>query len=166
MGSGFRGNFGATKGSKSQTLAQIKNDSVLVIDTLLVAPKKIKKKAENSPIKIPSSAIYKEQKKDGYKQVTFKFERNGIKYESRWHEKTPNSPSYMEKSWQVEKIIKGQGHGSNSKQKKRYHLLKGMNGTKKWISHEKYQKCIIAKNKGILTKKQKEVLDNAHWKDK
>ena len=51
-----------------------------------------------SIISIPSVATYKEQQKDGYKQLTFKFERNGVKYKSRWHEKTPNSPSYTGKS--------------------------------------------------------------------
>lgn len=89
--------------------------------------------------------------------MTYKFERNGVKYESRWHEKTPNSPSYMGKSWQVEKIVKGQGHGSNPRQKEKCHLLKGNNGTKKWISPDKYQECIKAKNNDTLTKKQKEV---------
>lgn len=165
MGSGYRGNFGATKGSKSQILAVSKSNSVLVISTLAEASKSIKDKAERSPINIPSSATYKEQQKDGYKQVIYKFERDGVKYESRWHEKTPKSPSYMGKSWQVEKIVKGQGHGSNPRSKERYHLLKGKNGTKKWISHNKYQECIIAKNNGTLTKRQKEVLDSAHWND-
>lgn len=165
MGSGFRGDFGATKGSKSHILAASKHDPVLVISTLSSASKSIKDKAKRSPISIPSTATYKEQQKDGYKQVTYKFERDGVKYESRWHEKTPNSPSYMGKSWQVEKIVPGQGHGSNPRQKERFHLLKGKNGNKSWISHDKYQECIKAKNNGTLTKKQKEVLDNAHWKD-
>lgn len=165
MGSGYRGDFGATKGSKSQILAANKSESVLVISTLAGASKSIRDKAERSPINIPSSATYKEQQKNGYKQIIYKFERDGVKYESRWHEKTPNSPSYMGKSWQVEKIVKGKGHGSNPRSKERYHLLKGKNGTKKWISHDKYQECIKAKNKGTLTKKQREVLDSAHWKD-
>ena len=165
MGSGVRGNFGNTKGSKKHILAASKNDSILAISNLSGASKSIKAKAERSPINIPPGATYKEQQKDGYKQVTFKFERDGVKYESRWHEKTPSSPRYMKKSWQVEKIVKGQGHGSNPRQKVRYHLLKGKNGKKKWISHENYQKCIRAKNNGTLTQKQKEVLDNAHWKD-
>ena len=165
MGSGFRWDFGATKGSKSHILAATKKDSVLVISTLSGASKSIKDKAERSPINLPSNATYKEQQKDGYKQISFKFERDGVKYESRWHEKTPNSPNYMGKSWQVEKIVKGQGHGSNPRQKERYHLLKGKNGSKKWISHEKYQECIKAKNNGTLTQKQKEVLDSAHWRD-
>ncbi len=165
MGSGYRGNFGATKGSKSHILAASKNESGLVINTLTGASKSIKDKAKRSPINIPSSATYKEQHKHGYKQITYRYERDGVKYESRWHEKTPNSPSHMDKSWQVEKIVKGHGYGSKPRQKEKYHLLKGKNGAKKWISHEKYQECIKAKNNGTLTKKQKEVLNNAHWKD-
>ena len=97
MGSGYRGDFGATKGSRSHILAASKNDSVLVISTLSGASKSIRDKADRSPINIPSGATYKEQQKDGYKQVIFKFERDGVKYESRWHEKTPNSPNYMGK---------------------------------------------------------------------
>lgn len=163
MGSGIRGNFGKTKGSN--ILAANKSSNTITVKVLSGADKSIKNKAERSPISIPSTATYKEQQKEGYKQITFKFEKNGAKYESRWHEKTPNSPKYMGKSWQVEKIINGKGYGSNSRPRERYHLIKGKNGAKKWISHKEYQACITAKNNGTLTKKQKEVLDGAHWKD-
>ena len=161
MGSGIRGNFGATKGSKIQQSTSSTSEN----NTLSSASQSIKNNAERSPINILSNATYKEQQKNGYKQVTYKFKRDGVEYESRWHEKTPNSPNYMGKSWQVDKIVKGKGYGPNPRQSERYHLLKGKNGSKRWISHQEYQECIKAKKKGTLTKKQKEVLDSAHWKD-
>jgi len=166
MGSGYRGNFGSTIGSKSDLVMAVIKKPVLIIDNdLSMASKSIQNYAKSSPIKIPSYATYKEQQKNGYKQLSFKFERNGVKYESRWHEKTPNSPNYMGSSWQVEKIVKGIGNGLNARPSKKYHLLKMKNGQKKWIDHKEYQKCIQAKNNGTLTEKQKEVLDSAHWRD-
>ena len=90
----------------------------------------------------------------------FELKPNSNKYKEE--QKKLNSTPERQK---LEKIVKGQGHGSNPRSKERYHLLKGKNGTKKWISHNKYQECIIAKNNGTLTKRQKEVLDSAHWND-
>lgn len=165
MGSGYRGDFGQTKGSKNYILASSKKDNYLSVSLLYGAPKNIKEKASKSPISIPNSSVYKVQKKNGYKQITFKFEKGGVKYESRWHEKTPNSPNYMKNSWQVTKTIKGKGYGNNVKKKEVWHMIKNNNGKIKWISNSQYQEAIRAKKNGTLTDKQREVLNSAHWRD-
>lgn len=165
MGSGFRGDFGLTKGSKSYSIAASIKDSKLVFSQIICAPTNIQKMAKRSPMNIPSTALYKVQSKDGYKQVKFNYEKGNTKYEIRWHEKTKDSPKYMQESWQVEKTVKGKGYGTNPIPKQKFNLIKGQNWKKIWIPHNEYQKCIVAKKNGTLTQKQKEVLDNAHWRD-
>jgi hypothetical protein len=38
-------------------------------------------------------------------------------------------------------------------------------GKNKWISKDKWKEAITAQRNGTATKKQKEWLDNGHWKD-
>lgn len=66
MGTGAGGNFGNTKGSQKSHEDYISKE----------LPK-------GSPIKIPSSATVKEEKKDGYDQVKYTWKHGAFSYTSR-----------------------------------------------------------------------------------
>lgn len=114
-----------------------------------------------SPITIPSSATEKTEKKNGYNQVKYTWKRGEYTYTSRWHTRTPNAPKEQGNSWVVERKISGVGHGKNARPKREEVLV----GKNKWISKREWKDAIIARKRGTLTKKQKEWLDNGHWKD-
>ena len=65
MGSGYRGNFGKTKGSKNNTIAASSSESLLVIKTLGSASIEIKNIAEKAPLSISKNAVYDIQSKNG-----------------------------------------------------------------------------------------------------
>lgn len=114
-----------------------------------------------SPITIPPSATEKVEKKNGYDQVKYTWNRGEYTYTSRWHTRTPNAPKEQGNSWVVERKKSGVGHGKNARPKQEEVLV----GKNKWISKQEWKDAIIARKKGTLTKKQKEWLDNGHWKD-
>ena len=114
-----------------------------------------------SPLNIPSSATVKSEKKNGYDQVKFTWKRGDYTYTSRWHTRTPNAPKDQGNSWVVERRIPGVGYGKNVR-KPREEVLVGKN---KWISKWDWKEAIRARKNGTATKKQKEWLDNGHWKD-
>ena len=137
-------NFGNTKGSQSNHNDYIKKE----------LPK-------GSPIKIPSDATVKEEKKDGYDQVKYTWKRGDYSYTSRWHTRTPNAPKEQGNSWVVERKKSGVGYGKNARPKQEEVLV----GKNKWISKQDWKNAIMARKKGTLTQQQKEWLDNGHWKD-
>lgn len=145
MGAGFHGGFGNTYGAR-------KNHKDYIEKTL---PK-------GSPIKIPSSATIKEERKNGYDQVKYTWKQGDYSYTSRWHTPTPNAPAGQGDSWVVERKKAGVGYGKNAHPKTEEILV----GKNKWISKKEWRDAIIARKKGTLTKEQKEQLDNGHWKDK
>ena len=144
MGTGFHGGFGGTYGADENHRDYIQN----------ILPK-------GSPIKIPSSATIKEEQKKGYVQVKYTWENGDYSYTSRWHTRTPNAPNNQESSWVVERKKAGIGFGKNARPKQEEVLV----GKNKWISKQDWNNAIMARKKGILTQKQKEWLDNGHWKD-
>lgn len=118
----------------------------------------------SSPLHIPKDAAVKEQQKPTYQQVKYQWSRNGYKYISRWHERTPNAPSSSGNSWVVERIKPGVGYGPNARPAKKEVYVKGKNGVGHWVSKKTWDKAIYAWNQGTATKQQKEMLKNGHWK--
>ena len=145
MGAGFHGGFGNTKGTRENNRSFLEN----------ILPK-------GSPIKIPSSATIKEEQKNGYEQVKYTWKNGDYSYISRWHARTPNSPKNQGDSWIVERKKSGLGYGKNAHPKQEEILV----GKNKWISKKEWNDAIISRRKGTLTQKQKEWLDNGHWKHK
>ena len=117
--------------------------------------------AKRSPIRVPKKAATQVQVKNGYSQIKYTWESGNYKYTSRWHTRTPNAPKKQGTSWVVERRIPGVGYGKNF----RYPKEEVMVGKNKWISKDDWLEAIKAKNNGTATKKQKEWLNNGHWKD-
>lgn len=116
---------------------------------------------KTSPIKIPIDASIKIQNKKDYDQVKYNWNKGEYAYVARWHTKTPNSPSYENESWVVQRIKKGIGAGNNARHRQ-VSILVG----NKWISNKIWQEAINAKKNGTITQKQKELLKNGHHKIK
>ena len=118
--------------------------------------------AKRSPIKIPKKAVTQVQSKKGYSQIKYTWESGKYKYLSRWHTQTPNAPKDQGTSWVVERRIPGVGHGKNVSKPQEEILI----GKNKWISKKEWNEAITARKTGKATKRQKEILDNGHWKDR
>ncbi len=164
MGSGYRGNFGKTKGSKNNTIAASSSESLLVIKTLGSASIEIKNIAEKAPLSISKNAVYDIQSKNGYKQIKYKYNKKNFEYEVRWHTPTPNAPKGIGNTYQITRKKKGRGYGKNASKKVVEHMLKYPNGNTKWISDNDYQDAIRNNKKGIATKKEKEMIKYGHIK--
>lgn len=124
-----------------------------------------KELTKTSPLKIPSTATIKEEKKNGYVQVKYSWQRGEYKYQCRWHTRTPGAPKNQGDSWVVEKRKPGIGHGSDARSAESYVLVgKTKSGTYKWVSKKKWNDAIRARKNGTATKEQKELLKNGHWK--
>ena len=162
MGSGFRGNFGATKGSK--IMASNKSEKVIIARPVTSATGKEKTIIEKSPLKIPKSAVYEVQKKLTYTQIKIKYKKGEYEYESRWHTPTPKSPKGIGNTYQIIREIKGKGYGKDSSKKVLDHMIKYPSGKIKWISHDTYQDALRNVKKGKGTKKEKEIIKNGHIK--
>ena len=158
-GPGHGLNFGSTEGSNNE---QTKKDSILSLASTIKKLNYYRNELPaTAPIKIPKTAQIIVQDKTKYKQVKYKWYEKDVRYEVRWHTKTPRSPSYEKDSWVVERHIKGKGYGKNSHIGKD-EILVG----KKWISKDEWTNAIRAKNTNKATKKQKELLKNGHFKCK
>ena len=162
MGSGYRGNFGATKGSNS--IAASKNNSVLTIKTVGTATTNIKKVASRAPLSVPKHASYEVQNKNGYKQIKYNFSRNNKKYEVRWHTQTPNAPKETGSTYQVTRKKSGKGYGKEASKKVLDHMIKYPSGKIKWVSNNIYQDAIRNNKNGVATKKEKEMIKYGHIK--
>ncbi len=124
--------------------------------------KSVKALSKNSPIRIPKKATSIIQEKKGYSQVKYTWQSGKYTYTSRWHTRTPNAPKTQGNSWVVERKTSGIGYGKNPRPKKEEVLV----GKNKWISKQEWKNAITARKNGTATKKQKEWLDNGHWKDR
>ena len=117
--------------------------------------------AVTSPIKVPLDAGKKiEYKKSGYFQMEYKWhEDDGYTYTSRWHNRTPKAPEYVEDTFVVERRIPGIGYGGSFRPPKREVLI----GENKWISWDEWEAARTARGMRITTKEQEELLDAGHW---
>ncbi len=108
----------------------------------------------SSPIKIPANAKVTEQLKEGYTQVKYNWTENGVKYESRWHTRTPGAPAQQGNTWVVTKTTPGNGQGI---QKVEHILVEDQ-----WTSMQAWQNAIKANKAGTATELQKQILESGH----
>ena len=146
----------AIDGVKPLKTAEKIADGVKLVDST----SDIIKTAKRSPIEIPKTATVKVQTKKGYSQIKYTWQAGDYKYTSRWHTQTPNAPAGQGNTWVVERKSSGIGYGKNARPKKEEILV----GENKWISRQDWKDAITARKQGTATKKQKEWLDNGHWK--
>lgn len=72
---------------------------------------------KRSPIQAPTDATQKiEQKAAGYAQIKYTWAKNGVKYESRWHTRTPGAPANQTNSWVVTRKKWGVKHKKEGRQ--------------------------------------------------
>ena len=116
---------------------------------------KISDLSEQAPIEIPSSATVKVQAKNGYDQITFKWEENGQNYEVRWHTKTPGAPEGQGNTWVISRVTPGTPTG----QVRTEHILDG----DMWIPRYQWQEAINAYRNGTATAEQLQLLKDGHW---
>ena len=116
---------------------------------------KISDLSEQAPIEIPSSATVKVQAKNGYDQITFKWEENGQNYEVRWHTKTPGAPEGQGNTWVISRVTPGTPTG----QVRTEHILVG----DMWIPRYQWQEAINAYRNGTATAEQLQLLKDGHW---
>ena len=120
---------------------------------------------KSAPIKIPKTAVVKSERKNGYSQLKYSWQHGKYKYQCRWHTRTPGAPEGQGDSWVVEKRLPGIGSGPNARPSKQYVMVdKHTNGSPKWVDKKTWNAAIRARKNGNATKKQKEMLDNGHWK--
>lgn len=120
-----------------------------------------KELSKTAPMKIPPTASIKDEKKQGYDQVKYKWKRGEFTYTARWHTKTPGAPEEQGNSWVVERKRAGIGRGPKARRAER-HILVGKN---KWVPKKKWYDAIRARKNGTATKEQEELLKNGHWKE-
>lgn len=119
----------------------------------------------SSPLKIPRGAVVKEEDKEGYHQVKYLWQKGDYKYQSRWHTRTPNAPSYQGDSWVVQRRLPGIGSGKNARKGKTEVLVgRTAGGRNVWVDLKVWKAAIDARRNGTATKEQKEMLDNGHWR--
>ncbi len=147
------GESGIMKGEERQSSKEIPSIEYL--------EKNAREIAKRSPVEIPENATYDIQEKNGYNQIKYTWERDGYKYTSRWHTRTPGAPKEQGISWVVERRIPGIGYGENHRGAVKEVLV----GKNLWIAKSEWRKAINARHNGTATKQQKEWLDNGHRKD-
>ena len=111
-----------------------------------------------SPIEIPDNASYKAKSmKDGYEQITYKWNDGTYKYETRWHTRTSGAPIDQGNTWVVQRTKPGSGGIKPS--------TEFLIGDNKWIPAYKWYDAIEARKLGTATQEQIEILDKGHWKE-
>lgn len=118
--------------------------------------------AVSSPIEIPKTATIKPQVKDsGAYQIKYEWAtEDGFKYTSRWHTPRPDVPIEKYDTWVVEREVPGIGYGKNARPRVREVLV----GDNKWVPKTDWKAARKARGRKTLTKTQKEMLNNGHWK--
>ena len=114
------------------------------------------KYAETSPIKIPSNATIKIQSKTGYDQIQFKWFDGNYKYDARWHTRTLGAPPEQGNTWVIERITPGNANGQRSVK----HILTGEG---EWTLRKVWQDAILARQNGVATEAQNDLLKGGHW---
>ena len=114
------------------------------------------KYAETSPIKIPSNATIKIQSKTGYDQIQFKWFDGNYKYDARWHTRTLGAPPEQGNTWVIERITPGNANGQRSVK----HILTGEG---EWTPRKVWQDAILARQNGVATEAQNDLLKGGHW---
>ncbi len=149
----------ATALSRNVAKGLDKTDNATVIKQLTEAADDI---AVTSPIKVPMNANKEiEYRNSGYFQMKCKWTADdGYTYTSRWHNRTPGAPEYVEDTWVIERRIPGIGYGKNARDEVREVLI----GENKWVAWDKWYAAIKARKRKTATKEQEALLDVGHWK--
>ncbi|WP_260632318.1 hypothetical protein [Bacillus bingmayongensis] len=116
-----------------------------------------KEYAKKSPIEIPGTAKTKAQSKNGYEQISYKWNDGTYKYEVRWHTRTPGAPVEQGNTWVVQRTIPGNG---GAKPQTFFKI-----GDNEWVEAYKWYEAIKARKDGIATPEQIRILDKGHWKE-
>ncbi|AUO15615.1 hypothetical protein [Clostridium taeniosporum] len=119
--------------------------------------KVVNKYREKSPIEIPETAKIKAQSKDGYEQISYKWNDGTYKYESRWHTRTPGAPEEQGNTWVIQRTKPGNGGTRPTTEFKI--------GEDEWIPGYKWYDAIGARKAGTATPEQISILDRGHWKE-
>lgn len=114
------------------------------------------KYAETSPIEIPSNATMKIQSKTGYDQIQFKWSDGNYKYDARWHTRTPGAPAEQGSTWVIERITPGNVNGQRS-------VSYILTGEDEWTPRKVWQDAITARQNGVATDAQNDILKGGHW---
>ncbi|GMQ61681.1 hypothetical protein [Vallitalea maricola] len=112
--------------------------------------------AKSSPIKIPNTSKIIVQNKTGYQQIKYKWSDGIIKYEARWHTRTPGAPENQGNTWVITRTTPGTATG----QRKTQHILTGDN---QWTPMSEWQSAVNARQNCIATPEQQILLDHGHW---
>ena len=111
-----------------------------------------------APIAIPESAAAKAKSmKDGYEQITYKWNDESYKYEVRWHTRTSGAPISQGNTWVIQRRKPGMGRN------KPYSEF--LISPHQWIEGYKWYDAIAARRDGISTLEQESILDRGHWKE-
>lgn len=109
---------------------------------------------EQAPIPIPQNAKVNIPQKQGYDQITFKWEDDGKKFEVRWHTRTPNAPKEQGNTWVVTRVIPGNSSGDPRKAQ----ILVGT----KWIEQSEWDSAIEARRNKSASADQEQMLADGH----
>jgi RHS repeat-associated protein len=109
-----------------------------------------------SPIQIPSRASATSQVKSGYDQVKFRWADGTFKYEARWHTRTPNAPVEQGNTWVIMRTTPGSSRGGQKVE----HIMTGEN---QWTSMSTWKAAVTARQNGVATQQQQQLLDSGHW---
>lgn len=144
-------NFLALKGAGARSLASVTRIQAL-------SPKR--RLDPTPPIRMSDSPSVKIQLKvrlneKGYRQTKYNWSEQGIKYEARWHERTPRAPKEQGNSWVITRTFPGRPGKSPATQV--FTMDKG------WVPHHKWQAAIAARNARNATPEQQSLLDSGHW---
>ena len=115
-----------------------------------------KKYRKRSPIEIPKDAKYKAQSMNkGYEQLSFKWKESKYDYEVRWHTHHPNAPEGQGNVW----VVQRKWPSPTGVGKKNEFFVYG-----EWVSGEEWFGAIRARDNGVATKEQLQLLQKGHWK--
>lgn len=113
-----------------------------------------------APWPIPLSA--REQKQDkGYRQYKFSWQKNGWRYEARYHSVTPLAEIISYPSWRLDRVCPGQGFGPDHRRR-----LSQSRVGQHWLATSYLRFCARQVIKHQASQKQIEIVKKAHFKSK
>lgn len=115
--------------------------------------------SKSSPITIPHTAEITPTHKNGYEQISYKWNDGKYKFESRWHTHTPKAPEHSNDTWVVTRTLPGIPAGKNHHKKEVTYLVK----SRGWVSSDEWDKAKLLRKANKETEESRRLLDNGHW---
>jgi hypothetical protein len=112
---------------------------------------------QTAPWPIPAGARVSNQVKVGYSQVQYTWQKQGWRYEARWHERTPHARLITRPSWRLDRVRPGKGYGPDAAPR----LVQTLVG-KQWLPIRQLRYCARRYNDGIATPAEIHLLQIAH----